>query len=50
METSGNVWVAVYFPDFFSKSDTNQDILRFCIPRVLVEKGKGKFILRLYMS
>lgn len=28
----------------------NQDILRFGIPKVLVEKGKGKLMLRLYMS
>lgn len=28
----------------------NQGILRFGIPKVLVEKGKGKLILRLYMS
>lgn len=28
----------------------NQGILRFGIPKVLLQKGKGKLILRLYMS
>lgn len=47
---SGMVYTAVNFQDFLSQSDMNQNILRFEISKVLVGKGKGKLILRLYTS